>query len=278
MSAILAGFSINTAGSPRRLAQRDTEAYWRRLLGIGGTDINANDEVKNVEVFLDGLYNIAPRSAWPMVSTFRSGQNAGSGTVALSIAPMRHTLVNGPTWGANGITFDGPSASNQYLSTGGYLFPGGNLAVGAVTLTVNNTIPTNLAIITADNFVTSQFGLRYENGAQQIRFGSNQGTGEVLVSQSRSRAIRDFYFGGHNANTVWVRANTTARTTLAATGSIIAPGVTVQIGRYASSGATLNMHGEISFVYLCTSALTAAQEVDIFNLYKITLGQGLGLP
>jgi hypothetical protein len=255
----------------RGLIDPDAAAF---ISASGATDTaSINTFVKGIKAL--GLWS--SMVCWPL----RSSQNAGSGTTAFSLGGLgtfNGTLVNGPTWGGDGITFDGIGASNHYLTTGGYLFPGGNLAVGAVTLTVNNTAAENRTIITANDFATRQFSLRYDNSAQRIFMDGNPGTGEVSINQNRNRAIRDFYFGGHNANTLWVRANTTARTTLAATGSIIAPGVSVQIGRFTSAFAPQNMHGEISFVYLCTAALTAAQEVDIFNLYKTTLGQGLGLP
>lgn len=103
MSAILHGFSINPAGSPRRLAQRDTEAYWRRLLSLGGTDINANDEVVRIQEALNRLYGLRGRDALDMVLFLRSGQSVGSGNVAPTIFGGLATLLDGPVWTTGGL-------------------------------------------------------------------------------------------------------------------------------------------------------------------------------
>ena len=56
-----------------------------------------------------GLYN--NMVCWPL----RSSQNAGTGTTAYSLGGLgtfNGTLTNGPTWGVDGIIFDG---SNDYI-------------------------------------------------------------------------------------------------------------------------------------------------------------------
>jgi hypothetical protein len=63
-----------------------------------------------------GLWN--SMVCWPL----RSSQNYGSGATAFSLGGLgtfNGTLVNGPTWGVDGITFDG--ASSQEINIGNAL-------------------------------------------------------------------------------------------------------------------------------------------------------------
>lgn len=63
-----------------------------------------------------------------VIYPMKSAQNAGSGSTVYSVGGLTTndmTLVNAPTWGATGITFNG---TNQYASIADFL-PGGNLTI-----------------------------------------------------------------------------------------------------------------------------------------------------
>ena len=89
----------------------DAVAYFERA---GVTDATAKGQinafVKGVKDL--GLYN--NMVSWPL----RSAQNAGTGTTAYSLGGLgtfNGTLTNGPTWGADGVIFDG---INDFINTG----------------------------------------------------------------------------------------------------------------------------------------------------------------
>ena len=80
----------------------------------GVTDATAKTQINSfVKGIKDlGLYN--NMVCWPL----RSSQNAGTGTTAYSLGGLgtyNGTLTNGPTWGGDGIIFDG---SNDFINTG----------------------------------------------------------------------------------------------------------------------------------------------------------------
>jgi hypothetical protein len=74
-------------------------------------------DVSNLSAFVKGVKELGLWSnmvCWPL----RSSQNAGTGTTAYSLGGLgvyNGTLTNGPTWGADGITFT--KASSHYIST-----------------------------------------------------------------------------------------------------------------------------------------------------------------
>ena len=96
-------------GFPSLTASFDSDA--RAFVNTSGATERAaiNHFVKGVKRL--GLWS--SMVCWPL----RSTQNAGTGSTAYSLGGMgtyNGTLVNGPTWGADGITFDG---TNDYINT-----------------------------------------------------------------------------------------------------------------------------------------------------------------
>ena len=84
----------------------DTQAF---ITTSGATDVEALDQ------FVKGVKNLGlwdSMVAWPL----RSSQNAGTGTTAYSLGglgPFNGTLINGPTWGGDGINMD--SAGSEII-------------------------------------------------------------------------------------------------------------------------------------------------------------------
>ena len=110
----LNGFSINTSGSPRRLAQRDTEAFWRALLAVGGTDINANNQVTVIAAAVSSIYEAVPRSSVLGLWLTAGKRNVGSGSKVIGVVGPRATLVNGLSWGEDGVS----GSSSGYINLG----------------------------------------------------------------------------------------------------------------------------------------------------------------
>jgi hypothetical protein len=99
---------------------------------------------QQISRFVTGIKDLGLWSSmvcWPL----RSSQNAGTGTTAYSLGGLgtyNGTLTNGPTWGADGITFDG---TNDYIVTGAVPITGSNprslFAVGKSSFTPSTKPP-----------------------------------------------------------------------------------------------------------------------------------------
>jgi hypothetical protein len=279
MSAILHGFSINTSGSPRRLAQRDTEAYWRRLLALGGTDINANDEVQNVQDFLAGVYDFAGRDAARVISPLRQSQNVGTGSAALNIVGPNITLVGGPTWGSSGVS----TVQNSSFFWGAMTsFSGQNTILKCDIFTTPQPAAFPMsAIISGAVWSAGDFGNFAEinsNGASgtQWRYVSN-GASSNLSASSPQVVV------GSRAATTRVFLRNATETS--------ASGLSAPSGTYSrfvcagrSTGASSFEINAVGFtathaaVVVLSVGLTSAGCQQLRTIYKSTLGQGLGLP
>lgn len=90
----------------------DIISYADLLLANGGSDIRANGEIVYLNNTLKSPeYNAMGR---PDLWLLRADQNMSTGSTVYSVQGRTGTLVNGPTWGANGILFS--SGSQQYIS------------------------------------------------------------------------------------------------------------------------------------------------------------------
>jgi hypothetical protein len=248
----------------------DALAYCR---ASGATDRKAiSDFVRGVKNL--GLWN--NMVCWPL----RSTQNAGTGTTAYSLGGLgtfNGTLVNGPTWGANGITF--VRASSQRATT---------------TLANRVDEDTFVAAVGQSTSVdTVLFSSRLGNGGSEV--WAPVGSGLSLIA-------RNFSGGTANAlvNLVWPTAGTlayvaanfgTRNTDKAFTeGSVNAANYIsstaagsggLSIGGFWTIGGydTFPVYtGLVAFCCTIRGNVTQNQNAAFNTLYKQTLGTGLGLP
>jgi hypothetical protein len=228
----------------------------------GATDIVAiNDFVLGVKTL--GLWN--SMVCWPL----RSSQNAGTGTTAYSLGGLgafNGTLVNGPTWGSNGITTT--SAAGSRLNTN----------------TLNSLFFTKGTLAYAAKFETSYASAYYHYwfpGAWQfIGFtgtalvtptlqGGSDDTLSSINSPSPPTAVfefKSFSFGAANI-TGNRNGSTTGSMTRTQTPSSVSTDHTLTIG-----DATASMG------WVFNEDLTNTQMVALYSLYKSTLGTGLSIP
>lgn len=232
------------------------------ITASGATDIEAIDKfVKGVKNL--GLWNSLV--CWPL----RSSQNAGTGTTAYSLGGLgtfNGTLTNGPTWGPNGTTYDG----------------------------VNDTIATSFTLGSTQVFC-GFVGNIPTSGAKGFFYGGTNSASEPIYwVNPRTSSGAEYWFnlsrpsiadntmagvhmwstiGGAGINTKGYR-NTTLLGTAATAASAPSP-LTL------SSGLVL---GRFSGGYLGTAAIAfiihaaPASPNAFYDLYKSTLGAGLGLP
>jgi hypothetical protein len=203
---------------------------------------------------------------WPL----RSEQNAGTGTTAYSLGGLGTfdgTLAGGPAWSADGLTFDG---SDDRVTTGVVPITG---AAARTLMTVSNSSTGSLNIIaTLEPPPLPTAGetwgiLHFPNNTTLTGWAFNDDStiGSVTSGAFSSAAFGygTSRFGFINGATQTLSGSTNAPNTKANS--------SLTIGR---RGSTWHYNGTIAFVAL----FNTATNTNIHNLYRATLGTGLGLP
>lgn len=209
--------------------------------------------------------------SWPL----RSTQNAGTGLTAYSLgglATLNGTLTspNGPTWGSNGIVFDGindginlPSGAlgtgNTATSILGFFQPtGASLAVivgsGAIAGATSNYYHLKARGSGGDDFATMAFT------------DSSIAAGDTTF-KSLFQGNTTLGFKGKNGGTL---------TSFALNNALNKVGDNSAIGYFPLNPQYFT--GTISAIVRINATPSTQLNSDVHSLYKTTLGQGLGLP
>jgi hypothetical protein len=251
----------------------DTQAF---ITTSGATDVEALDQ------FVKGVKNLGlwdSMVAWPL----RSTQNAGTGTTAYSLGGLgtyNGTLVNGPTWGSDGVVF---AATNRQINLPDETALRNTRTVFAAFRPNSNAF--NQIVFSVDSAISTGIysdlrfdGQNFAGLTQGFKLALTRG-GVQSISQNGSRTIGlgAFRSGGYTANdsadNVFINGaleSGGARTGLAA---LNATGTPTSRRLF---GASSDMVG--AFVMSSTATLTNQQFADLTTLYKTTLGTGLSLP
>jgi hypothetical protein len=263
------GLRANVSGVS--LIDGDASAYFTRA---GVTDATAkaqiNEFVKGVKAL--GLWN--NMVSWPL----RSAQNAGTGTTAYSLGGLgtyNGTLTNGPTWGANGVVFDG---INDFINTGN---------------------PFNTARIFYVSYKTSLVGALNASVVGNYNFNGSTETGYELIHIASTQPAVRFYTATNNANVrqttvncadtnfhfaMGITDNTASRISVDGTTgtftNLTNPPRVDSTGNFGIGAGNVigrqPTNSTISFVAIMDLYTTEFDSVR--TLYKTTLGTGLGLP
>jgi hypothetical protein len=259
------GVFRHTSGSVYWVEEPDPDAA-TFIAASGATD------VWNIQQFVKGVKDLGlwdDMVCWPL----RSSQNAGTGTTAYSLGGLgtyNGTLVNGPTWGSDGVTFD---ATNDRLD-----LP-----------TIAATASTLYSVFAATSFASLQ-GLIVD-GKVGVLLGTGGGT-SVSAADLNAGNIAVFVIGSTltvnnfasvSASFSATSGNTDAR--LYRNGAFVSSGnrtltstdTGTRVGARAAS-AQWFFGGTMATSVLFSSVLTDQQCSDFNTLYKSTLGTGLSLP
>jgi hypothetical protein len=242
----------------------------------GATDVAA------LSAFVKGVKELGLWSnmvCWPL----RSTQNAGTGTTAYSLGGLgtfNGTLTNGPTWGVDGIDFDGTNKSVQIADEVSLRNTRTVFAAFRPNSNAYNQVLFSYATVLADGayaylvFDGQNFGAITQGFKMALTRGGVQ---SVNSNGSRTIGLGTFRTGGYTAtdstDNVFINGSLEsggARTGLSALNATGNP-TTRQL-----FGASSDMVG--AFVFVSTTTLTNQQFADLTTTYKDTLGQGLGLP
>jgi hypothetical protein len=243
-------------------------------------------DLANIDAFVRGVKDLGlweSMVCWPL----RSTQNAGTGTTAYSLGGLgafNGTLTDGPTWGADGMTFD--NASAQYISTG-FSFDPATLSTGVATIVKpTDSYPTgdsreicgnrqNAAVNFYKNINGTQDIVIFDSVADHNNAAVNSRIGTTFAN------TRHFAGGFVNSATRQYlnQANATTATATSTGGAITSGSHAFQIGRGGTYSTARTWTGEISVVTLIRRSTITAQDIEsLRTLYKQTLGTGLGLP
>jgi hypothetical protein len=218
---------------------------------------------------------------WPL----RSAQNAGTGSTAYSLGGLgtfNGTLVNGPTWGADGVAF--VAASTQSISTSLVAQVGASGGVYNTTGGLNQSLLSNRNGVIWTNGTT--LNVRAD-GSDSIAFADVAGaisriraTGTPIFGEYVFTQATHTLAGTSTAGDTTFRQNKNARSSGAyvlGSGAMGTADTALRIGaEQPGSGNPFN--GTIAFAFISESIFSSQTQESLFDLYKSTLGQGLGLP
>jgi hypothetical protein len=247
----------------------DAVAYFERA---GVTDATAKSQISAFVIGIKdlGLYN--NMVSWPL----RSAQNAGTGLTAYSLGGagiFNGTLTNGPTWGADGVIFDGV---NDYISASTSISTnntGTNFYCGIHATMTGDQKALNVNKIEIGKSESASFGIE----ATQLN--------PPFPTSGRATQISGFGSGvRYTATGVYIPSSTIMSRFY--NGASKETNGAAVYGTFESQGTFIgtrldgNSHfnGTISIAAYFNSALSDANVLAVHNLYKTTLGTGLGLP
>lgn len=273
----------------------DTKRYlnrvntYRSLSGLPGI---TNGDAVDIDNFIIGLKDLGLWNAmvcWPL----RSQHNIGAGTTVLSLGSLGRSncdgiMANSPTWGLSGVTFGGTVANSArinlpvdirfQISYSGSIFGCLNYLVGVIE-------DNNFQIFI--NFDSNDGDPTFPN--LSINQQATQGV-VPAVTRNSTRYFQSTRGGAFSAGFSTVAGNfeTTAQSNYR-NGALIARESNLGImnpaerpmsanqcyigrGNYVTGGVTC------SICLVTAKVLSNAEMRSLHNLYKETIGKGLGLP
>jgi hypothetical protein len=250
----------------------DAAAYFNRA---GVTDATAKTQIN---AFVKGVKDLGLWSSmvsWPL----RSTQNAGTGTTAYSLGGLgtfNGTLsgVSLPTWSTSGIVFSSASANYINIST---TLASGQLnclafGVGSVSSVANG----NRFFDFQDQASATRRNpfLSYESFGVFTDFQlPNSGVATQQASVNLAEQLNTFL------SVCGSKESGTMRVSLNGVSQVTSGGKTFNVGSSYDTARIANIFdGTVSFALLASTDFTSAQVLSLHNLYKTTLGTGLGLP
>jgi hypothetical protein len=226
-----------------------------------------NNFVKGIKSL--GLWN--SMVCWPL----RASQNAGGGITAFSLGGLGAfdgNLINGPAWGSSGINFN--KTATQFIGTS--LNP--NLTNNGIF------VCSDWSQISSSEIQITAIGNRdiYGSGGRGASLGVTNTSNLRAISSPDGTTINSFQitslptgFGCHsmlsNGSVLTVNQNNTQ----VATQTIVSGTTQTSLNIGSALSAQYTYKGVIPFA---AAFYAPVSNTAIYNLYKSTLGLGLGLP
>ena len=256
------GLLLSPNNSKAAVYDKDAVSYFSRA---GVTDATAKSQIN---AFVKGVKNLGLYNSmvcWPL----RSSQNAGTGTTAYSLGGLgtfNGTLVSGPTWGTDGIIFDGV---NDVITT--------SLTTQFTDFAAMATVNVSAFSGFASRIIDKNFSTGFWLGKA---FAPNQAGGGVKETGTpfgRYVAAQEGIFNtlfstrGGSTHSIYKNGSSTVATGTVASSALSADSVSF-------GGASNFLNGTISFTLISNQSFSGSVVDSLYTLYKTTLGTGLGLP
>jgi hypothetical protein len=243
-------------------ADIDAVAYIGRA---GITNVVAQNAINDFVLGMKALNLYNNMACWPL----RSTQNAGTGTTAYSLGGLgtfNGTLVSGPTWGVDGIIFDG---SNDVITT--------SLTTQFTDFTAMATAKINVGAVVAARIIDKNFSTGFWLGKA---FADNQAGGGVREGStpygryvSCTEGVYNTLFSTRGGTTHSIYKNGSSTV---ATGTVTSTALSSDSVSFGGSSNFLL--GTISFTLMSDQSFSGSTVDSVYSLYRNTLGAGLGLP
>jgi hypothetical protein len=242
----------------------------------GATDVAA------LSAFVKGVKELGLWSnmvCWPL----RSTQNAGTGTTAYSLGGLgtfNGTLTNGPTWENGGISFTRASSQRITLGAAQILPASSGYSAIVVAQHINTAQEYHMALTTGAGRGCEIYPR--SNGSTNLISAVYNSAGSAVGPESSAYSTLNPFLAVTSADATGYSAywNGTEYGSGAGNYSLNAGSSNLEtIGAYVSGGTyQFHFNGTISFAGLASARVTSDQRTTLRNLYKDTLGTGLGLP
>jgi len=254
----------------------DTKRYLNRVnvyRQLNGLSNIVNTDAVDIDNFIIGLKDL---NLWynGIMWLLRSNQNVGAGVNVISLGGggiYDGTMLNSPTWGTIGMTFPRTTASCVSITRPIGSNPEAEYSIFSVHCNfVQDSLYRALWIgRDASNdrmFSRTTGGDAYQAGTVGVSaptsINGNHSTALVASSGSVSKTVTAYKDGA---------------TSSSSTGTNTGNNTIYNIGGL-STDSTRSFGYEISFNAAFTKTLTADNILSLHNLYKTTIGKGLGLP
>lgn len=244
----------------------DAAAYIARS---GATDRAAiNAFVRGVKAL--GLWE--SMVCWPL----RSSQNAGTGDTVYSLGGLgtfNGTRVNGPAWTADGLDFDG---SDDRVTLPNGSFGTGNAATSVWAFLKNETNAVRMVVLSQgnNNVNTDAYSLEPPSINATNDVANMAFTGSAIAA--KSTAWKSLFMGNTSAGFGGKDGGTVNE--FALNNALNKSGIACAIGAFGEPAGVAPFDGLIAAVVRINATPTTTLNGQIYNLYKSTLGTGLGLP
>jgi hypothetical protein len=242
--------------------------------------VNTSGATARAEInhFVKGIKKLGLYSSM-VCYPLRSTQNAGTGSTAYSlggIGTYNGTLVNGPTWGSDGLLLS--SASKVTTSLAGWgVAPQSMYAV----VKTNSDSATGNIFLGGDTLLNARtFGIGAPGGQKTRAMLSNRaGTGSCVFTSDTAVPLNNFCgfsISQNSTSSADIFANNAQQGTQ--TNLNWNDGIAGLSTNVVDIPVLISSTTYVSFVIFFPNISLTGNHNNIHSLYKSTLGQGLGLP
>lgn len=209
---------------------------------------------------------------WPM----RNYQNIGTSSILYSLGGLgilNGTTVNSPTWGIDGINFDG---TDDRITLPNNSFGTGITPTTILSFFKNDTFASRQIVLSQgdNNSNTDAFSLESPNSSVISDTANMAFTGSIIAAKSLS--WKSLMIGNTNIGFKGMNGGTV--TSFSLTFTLNKTGGGCAIGAFGSPAGVNPFDGLISAVIRINNTPTTQLNSNVYRLYKSTLGSNLGLP